>query len=59
MRYIAQDEIIKRVEELVSDGYLTRGASREILILTPKGLMVLCAQAERPIKKSGLKKEQK
>jgi hypothetical protein len=52
--YIKLDE---RVNELIQDGYLIRGAHPNTIILSPRGLQFLMAEAERPIKKSALKKD--
>ncbi len=50
-------KLTERVNELVQTGYLLRGSVPNTIILSPKGLQLLMAEAERPIDKSDLKKD--
>ena len=55
--FTQSERIMKRFKELVEDGYLLRGTGPNTMILTEKGFLDLAAHAERPIKKSDLKKD--
>ena len=54
---INQRKLMERINELVADGYLLRGQVPNTIILTPKGLHVLMALADRPMNPSKLTKE--
>ena len=56
MMLINQRKLMERINELIADGYLRRGPVPTI-ILTPKGLEVLLAQADRPANVTRLTKE--
>jgi len=56
---IADQKLMHRLDELLEDGYLLKGAAPNTVILTPKGLRTLMAAAERLINKSELKKDMK
>jgi hypothetical protein len=51
-----EQRIYHRVQELIADGYLIRGKGPNTVMLTNKGLRVLCSLADRPIKKEKLTK---
>lgn len=59
MSYIfANDNMMRRIEELVADGYLERDAKNpRLTVLTAKGLSVLLCVAEHPISKAALVRE--
>ncbi len=57
MTVVNQRLLMRRINILVSDGYLLRGSMPNTIMLTPKGLNVLFADSDRPIDKSELKKE--
>lgn len=57
MMLINQRKLMERINELIADGYLRRGPVPTTIILTPKGLEVLLAQADRPANVTRLTKE--
>jgi hypothetical protein len=52
-----QIKLTERVNELIQSGYLIKGSIPNTIVLSPKGLQFLMAEADPPINKSDLKKD--